>query len=264
MTDAGTLDVRRGGEGEPLVLIHGLGSSRRVWDRLRPRLEAKHEVIAFDLPGFGESPWPGERAGIPHLADAVEAELDGLGIERAHVAGHSMGGWTAAELAVRGRARSATLIDPVGLSTPQEKRWRLARLRATRKGAELLAPLGATPFRPAPLRALLTLGMRTRGWRQSPETLAEEARFYAHCPAFHDSLAWMHEHDAEGIEHIACQVQVVWGTWDLVVPFRQAKRWVAIVPGAELLALERTGHDPITDRPEETAEAILGCTARAA
>ena len=255
--------MHRSGEGEPLVLVHGLGSSRRIWDQLRPALEPQYEVIAFSLPGFGDSPWDGESAGIPFLADAVESELDALGIETAHIGGHSMGGWTAAELAVRGRARSATLIDPVGLSTPQEKRWRLARLRAARRGAELLAPLGTAPFRPLPLRALLLFAMRTRGWRVSPERAAEEARIYAGCPAFHPSLEWMHEHDAAGLERISCPVQVVWGTWDLVVPFRQAKRWIQIVPGAELLALDRHGHDPMSDNPGAVAEAILGCAERA-
>jgi pimeloyl-ACP methyl ester carboxylesterase len=263
MTAAGTLDVRRGGEGKPVVLIHGLGSSRRIWDQLRPQLEPHHDVIAFSLPGFGGSPWDGRSAGVTDFADAIEAEMDGLGLETAHVAGHSMGGWTAAELAVRGRARSATLIDPVGLSTPQERRWRLLRLRAARRGAELLAPLGTAPFRLLPLRAFLALTMRTRAWSLSPETLAEEARIYAGCPAFHPALQWMDAHAPEGLERIACPVLVIWGKWDFVLPFRQAKRWIEIIPGSELLALSRIGHDPISDDPDAVAGAILGSVARA-
>jgi pimeloyl-ACP methyl ester carboxylesterase len=263
MSDPGTLDMHRGGEGEPLVLIHGLGSSRRIWDEILPFLEARHEVFAFSLPGFGDSAWDGRSAGVPHLADSIEAEMDALGIETAHIAGHSMGGWTTAELAVRARARTATLIDPTGLQTPRESEWRARRIRITRKGAQLLAPLGTAPFRPAPLRALLTAGMRTRGWRLSAERVAEQTRAYAECPALEAMDAWMHVNQARGLETISCPVLVVWGTWDLLLPFRQAKRWIALIPDAELLALPRLGHDPISDNPDAVAEAILETAARA-
>jgi pimeloyl-ACP methyl ester carboxylesterase len=262
MSDSGTLDMHRGGEGEPLVLVHGLGGTNRYWDRVRPRLEPEHEIFAFSLPGFGESHWDGISAGIPALADSVEVEMDGLGLETAHIAGHSMGGWTAAELARRGRARTATLIDPAGMATDAEEAKAQLQHRINRTGAKLLAPFAGILYRPPPLRALLTFGMRTRGWRADLETLVAETRAFASCPAFEASRDWMRDHRAERMDEIACPTLVIWGTWDLLIPFRQAQRWVDAIPGAELLALPRLGHDPISDDPDAVAEAILSLTRR--
>src|SRR3984885_2329513 len=75
------LTRHRGGSGQPLVLGHGLGLSWRSWQPGLPPLEGRHDVVAIDLPGFGESPrLPDRAAATPaRLADAVEAELARLG-----------------------------------------------------------------------------------------------------------------------------------------------------------------------------------------
>jgi pimeloyl-ACP methyl ester carboxylesterase len=255
--------MHRGGEGEPLVLIHGLGSTRRIWDQLLDRLEPSLEVFAFSLPGFGDSPWDGRSAGVPYLADTIEAEMDALGFETAHVAGHSMGGWITAELAVRRRARTATLIDPGGLGTDKEKRRIRARYRFNRAAAKRLASVADPVFRLAPVRAALTFGMRARGWKVSGATVAAETRAFAACPAYEASAAWMVSHRAEGLERITCPTLVIWGTWDLLHPYRHSQRWIDAIDGAELLALPRLGHDPISDDPEAVAAAILETTASA-
>ena len=117
-----------------MVLIHGIGSSRTIWDRVRVPLEERFDVIAVDLPGFGDQPWFGspvpER--MESLATAVEEELDRLGIERAHLVGHSMGGWIALELARRGRAIDVLAIAPIGGATEREARASKRELARTR------------------------------------------------------------------------------------------------------------------------------------
>src|SRR5215207_7267465 len=101
---------------DPLLLIHGLGLSRRSWKPVLPILTREHEVLAIDLPGFGAaSPLPDRRPTVDALTDAVEAELDVTGVDRVDVAGNSLGGWIALELARRGRARSAVALSPSGL-----------------------------------------------------------------------------------------------------------------------------------------------------
>src|SRR5436305_15196537 len=94
----------RTGEGEPLLLLHGLGSSRLVWKPAVPLLARERDVIALDLPGHGESP---VIPGVEHMpvgyAPVVAATLDRLGVQGVDVAGNSMGGWTALELAKLGR-----------------------------------------------------------------------------------------------------------------------------------------------------------------
>jgi pimeloyl-ACP methyl ester carboxylesterase len=104
----------RGGNGPPLVLVHGLGLSWRSWQPVLGALEAGHDVVAIDLPGFGESP-PLSDGAAPtpsRLADAVESELNRLGFEAPALVGNSLGGWIALELARRRRAASAVVISP--------------------------------------------------------------------------------------------------------------------------------------------------------
>ena len=90
------IDYSRSGQGEPLVLLHPLGSSRAAWDAIVPALAERFDVIAVDLPGFGASaplgasvePSPAE------LAAAVAGMLDDLGIDRPHRPGTpSAAGW---------------------------------------------------------------------------------------------------------------------------------------------------------------------------
>src|SRR5689334_17801657 len=102
----GTLTRHRGGSGPPLVLIHGLGLTWRSWLPVLGALEAHHDVVALDLPGFGASPpLPADVSPTPRaLADRVVAELDRLGLDTPALAGNSLGGWVALQLAARGRA----------------------------------------------------------------------------------------------------------------------------------------------------------------
>jgi pimeloyl-ACP methyl ester carboxylesterase len=102
----------RTGAGEPLVLLHGIGSSRRAWDPVIPALAERFDVVAVDLPGFGDSePLPPEVEPRPgSLAAAVAGLLDDLGITAPHVAGNSLGGWVALELAGLHPVASLTLL----------------------------------------------------------------------------------------------------------------------------------------------------------
>ncbi|MEA2438677.1 MAG: hypothetical protein QOH76_101, partial [Thermoleophilaceae bacterium] len=112
-----TLGYDRLGSGPPLVLLHSLGTDRCVWHPVLERLAVERDVIALDLPGFGES--DALPAGTPPtpraLAGAVVSFLDGLGVARPHVAGNSLGGWIALELGLDGSAASVTAIAPAGL-----------------------------------------------------------------------------------------------------------------------------------------------------
>jgi pimeloyl-ACP methyl ester carboxylesterase len=112
-----TVAYERRGAGEPLVLTHPLGADRHVWDPVLDRLAAARDVIAVDMPGFGRSA-PlngGSESGAADLARAVTGLVSSLGIRRPHVAGISLGGWVALEMAAQGEARSVTAIAPAGL-----------------------------------------------------------------------------------------------------------------------------------------------------
>src|SRR5437016_8324199 len=131
------LNYHRVGAGEPLVLIHGIGSRWQVWEPVLDRLAAERDVIAIDLPGFGASPMPppGTPAGIESLTSLVSDFLDSLDIDRPHVAGNSLGGWISVELAKLDRVRSATGLSPAGFFNDREANFAVWSLWAMVRGA---------------------------------------------------------------------------------------------------------------------------------
>ena len=111
------LAYQRAGNGEPLLLLHGTGGSLRHWAPLWSILAAQRALVAVDLPGHGNSDPPpndGDHTPVGYAATLADF-LDRLGIGTAHVAGPSVGGWTALELAKLGRAPSVVAIAPGGL-----------------------------------------------------------------------------------------------------------------------------------------------------
>jgi pimeloyl-ACP methyl ester carboxylesterase len=145
----------RAGEGEPLVLLHGTNCSRHVWDPLLPALTAHRDVIAVDLPAHGASEPtslspPGFAADVAHLFDALELSAPA-------VVGHSVGGWTALELAKLGRAGAVLALAPAGL-------WREHSPVATDLGLRINWQLGQL-FGSAVSRSLKSRAVRVVGLR---------------------------------------------------------------------------------------------------
>ena len=104
----------RGGSGPPLVCLHGFTDTWRTWELVLTALERRHDVLAPTLLGHaGGPPIEGEFT-EPMIADAVERAMDAAGFETAHVAGNSLGGYVALQLAARGRAESVVALAPAG------------------------------------------------------------------------------------------------------------------------------------------------------
>jgi pimeloyl-ACP methyl ester carboxylesterase len=140
--------VRRG-TGPPLALIHGIGSQWQMWEPVLDRVAREREVVALDLPGFGDSEERRARPTVEALATAAAEFLDGLGFAGAHVAGNSLGGGVALQLARMGVVRSACGISPAGFVNGREGRYartvlmesrRLAKLTAARSRSGTCAP----------------------------------------------------------------------------------------------------------------------------
>jgi pimeloyl-ACP methyl ester carboxylesterase len=251
------LDQYRGGSGEPLVLIHGIGHTWRGWKPMLPRLERDFDVLAVDLPGFGGSaPLPDGMESHPEaLADAVEDELDRAGFETAHLAGNSLGGWVSLELARRGRARTVTAISPAGLGHAREKPWGAAVLRVMRWVARHAPP-------PEPLlrntigRTLLAGPHVGRPWRSDPDELMEATRFFIDSPGFDATLPATLARQPRGLTELDVPVLILWGTLDVILLPRQGRRFERLIPGAELRYMRGIGHVPMADAPAELADAI--------
>ena len=120
-----SINHHREGTGPPLVLLHGVGHHWQAWRPVMGLLNDDFEVIACDLPGFGgSSQLPASiEPNIAAYVDAFEWFFVELGLERPHVAGNSMGGAIALELARRRAVRSATAFSPAGFWTPIELRF---------------------------------------------------------------------------------------------------------------------------------------------
>ena len=257
--------VQRSGAGEPLVLLHGLGSSSVSWKPVLPALSARHDVLAIDLPGFGESPSvPSEVRPTPTvLADAVERALTAADVDAAHLCGNSLGGWVALELARRGLAQSVVAISPAGFWLDRERRFTNASLKLAHRQARLLRPVARPAMALPPLRFAMFGQVRRRPRRLPPEDAAHDLRMIAKVPDFpRTRQTTLDGRRVDGLEDIRCPVLVLWGTEDLLLPPRQAHRAARAIPGAELRMLQGLGHIPMSDEPQTVAETILAFTAR--
>jgi pimeloyl-ACP methyl ester carboxylesterase len=258
------LDHHRGGSGVPLLLIHGIGHTWRGWKPMIPLLERRFDVLAVDMPGFGHSdPLPPGIDSTPEaLADAVEDEMARAGFDRAHIAGNSLGGWVALELARRGRAETVTALSPAGLQHGREHDWGVAILRGIRWSARNAPP--AKLFLRNPVGRILAAGpTSTRAWKKDPDLLAEEAELFASNPGFDATLPHTFGAQPRGLTTLDVPVLVLWGTLDIILIPRQGRRFERLIPGAELRYIKGIGHVPMSDAPEELAEAITEFALRA-
>jgi pimeloyl-ACP methyl ester carboxylesterase len=256
------LDHHRGGAGEPLVLIHGIGHTWRGWKPMLPLLEQSFDVLAVDLPGFGRSPSlpEGTDCTAEALADAVARAMDDAGFDQAVLCGNSLGGWIALELARRGRATSVVAISPAGLQHGREKAWGRGVLLTMRWGARNL------PGRDALLNtrfgSILFAGpVVARPWRLDPDDFPEVLRLFAEAPGFHATLPHTFEGQPKGLNEIDVPVRILWGTRDVLLLPRQGRRFERLIPDCELRYLKGLGHTPMSDEPDLLAEEIAGFAA---
>jgi pimeloyl-ACP methyl ester carboxylesterase len=152
---AGTLYAELSGVGPPLILVHGLGGSTRWWARDVPALARSCRVHAIDLLGFGRS--RGQRFVLRDAAGLLVGMMDRLGLARASVVGHAMGGWIAANVGAHfpERVERLVLVDSAALPLERlslRQAWRMVR-GLPRLPLTLLPVLGAD----APRAGLVTL-----------------------------------------------------------------------------------------------------------
>jgi len=261
----------RGGEGPPLVLLHGMAGAARIWHPVVARLETHHDVIAMTMDGHsGGNPWAsGRDVGVARMVDALETRLDAFGLERVHLAGNSLGGWMALELARRGRALSVTAIAPAGAWDPAVGIDHLARRAAVARRA-----MGALRMHQWPLLQLATFRrvafsfVMEHGDRMPPGAAAGFLHAAADCAVYDDLVTAIGREGpvAAPVEvPDDCLVRIAWGARDRVIPFEPfGRRMLAAVPAAELFQLGAVGHVPMYDDPDLVAQTILGVTTRVA
>lgn len=252
------LNHHRSGSGEPVVLIHGVGSQWQIWKPVIAAMGGARDVIAIDLPGFGDSPTlpigviPDARA----LASAVAAFLDSLGVDRPVVGGNSLGGWVALELAARGRARAVVGVSPAGFATRLESAAARAQLRASWHGARLRRVTEPLLRRPRG-RALAYAGLMGRPEQLPAAEAIAATRNLAASPGFDGTVNTITRDRFTRGEEVGAPVTLLWGTRDMILFPWQAKRALRELPRARLVPLPGAGHVPTWDDPETIARELL-------
>ncbi len=228
-----------------------------MWEPVLDRLAQRRDVVALDLPGFGDSPPLPGRPTVEALAESVAQTLDELGIEDAHVAGNSLGGAVALELGRRGRAASVCVLSPAGFGNMREGQWARVLLESSHRGAGLMSPAAdVLTARPAG-RTLAFWHLVARPWRVPPEEAAGAMRNLGRSPGFEATLEAIADHRFGGASP-PCPVTVAWGERDRLLLFsRQSARARRLLPGATHVTLWGCGHVPTWDDPEQVARVLV-------
>jgi pimeloyl-ACP methyl ester carboxylesterase len=251
------LAVTRSGTGAPLVLLHALGSSRRSWDSVLPALTARFDVIAVDLPGFGDSaPLPGQDEVPPAvLAQSVADLLDALGVHTPHLAGNSLGGWVALELASRRPVASLTLLSPPGLWRQNTPLYDRISLRASRWLARHAGPLLSRLVASRLGRALVLGQTHGHPMRLSTEYARAAVTELGRCPGFEAALAGTAKRHFVATAPITAPVTVAFGSRDLLL-LRGSRRLGQLPPQTRSETIPGCGHLPMADDPAAVAALI--------
>jgi pimeloyl-ACP methyl ester carboxylesterase len=234
--------LMRGGAGDPLVYLHG--ASGAAWLPFLQTLSTKYDVIAPEHPGFGESDAPDWLDDIHDLAYFYLDLFDTLKLDRINLVGNSLGGYIAAEIAVRSTQRlaSLTLCDAAGLFIEDAAQFDPflvsdeQRLRAFFYDAKLADAMLARVLDP-----------------KLEETALKNQAMVAKLswqPRSHDpSLAkWLHRIDVPTL--------LVWGDHDRLFPLQHAQAFAKAIPGAQLVVIAKCGHVPQIEKPDDFVAAL--------
>lgn len=246
------------GSGEPLVLVHGLATTRVIWRRVVPILSAERRVITLDVPGFGGSPPAGAGFDLEEVAARIAAELERAGVPHPFdLVGHSMGGAVALTLAGADpdAVRRLVLVAPAGLRPIPAPgglafgiaaAWGIALRRQASPLADLdwgrrllMTPGTAAPsaLPPAEVRAMLAA---SRGATRIAAALATVASADLR----------------ELVRSLPVPVGTVWGERDRIIPPGGVTTLLALRPEAPVRMVERAGHIPMMERPAAFATAL--------
>jgi len=253
------------GSGPPLVLLHGGGECALAWRWVLPELARRFRVIAPDFPGTGGSDRPptGYTAAMP--GEFAGALLDALGIERAAVAGHSLGGLAAMQLALRDPARVSALALVASAGLGREIHPALKDLCSPGLGdwatAWAITPLGQ--FQRVGWRALGCFSHLRRaplGWFVDQLWLGIYPQIVWDQLLLSRVLIGPEGQKAvflDRLPDISVPTLIVWGESDQILPVAHGRRAAGRIPHSRLVTIPDCGHMPHIERPEAFLDAFL-------
>ena len=251
--------IEQAGKGEPVILLHGFGASTYSWRNVMPALAAGFRVIAIDLNGFGytQRPRAFESYTREGQADLVLRVMDALGIESAHLMGHSYGGGLSLFIASRHprRVRSLVLVDSSAPTYANDRRSRAASVKPL-----LGLYLRSFVLRPNTVRRALEHSFHDDSL-VTPELVHEyfeRLRVEGVVDAYHGLTAPTRTaSEPVELEKIGMPTLVVWGSEDRLISAESGRRAAERMPNAEFALMEGVGHVPMEERPEELLRIVL-------
>jgi pimeloyl-ACP methyl ester carboxylesterase len=245
---------------EPLLLIHGLGGTRTVWEPVIPLLEPEREPIAIDMPGFGQAEPlpPAVEPTAANLARALHERCAERGIARPHVAGNSLGGWVALEMGRHGWAASVTALSPAGLWSRPLGEPSGGGARMLLRGSpwvKLLRPLIAPAVLLPTTRRLAFQAIAAHPERIPPAAARQLVLDWLDGEGYDAANRAMRSHvfDPDGYPGDV-PVTIAWCERDRLVGPPRPERCPA---AARSLVLPGVGHTPTWDDPELVARTLL-------
>ena len=243
------------GQGEPLVLIMGLGANANGWDMQTPTFSREFQVVAFDNRGSGRSDKPDSRYTTRLFADDTAGLMDALDIASAHVYGMSMGGLIAQELALNYPQRVRTLILGAtgcgGREAVDASPETLALMvtvsnlgpqEAAEKGLILLY---SDEFIAQKREKLIARALAQADLRAPPEAYARQLQ------------AVMRHRTYDRLPQISCPTLIIAGAEDKIMPVENSRILAERIPGAELVILPKIGHGYVVERAKESNAIVL-------
>jgi len=249
-----------------LVLLHGILMSGNAWQDVVPLLSNHHQTYTPTAVGHrGGPPLTRRPATASDLVDAAERYLDEHGLERPHLAGHSLGGWMAIELARRGRAATVCALAPAGFwsagdSAQSQANKEVRKFVTMGRLARPVRPVAALAMKSATVRRL---GLRNGACHADRITAAQSVEVLddiAGCTVNVDDLLGSDEQIAP-LNPLPCPVTIAWSENDAIVSVAACDKIAHDrVPQASFTILPGVGHVPMVDDPNLVASTILGVT----
>jgi pimeloyl-ACP methyl ester carboxylesterase len=242
--DGCKLSVNRAGEGETILFLHGAGGAAR-WAPFMADLADRYDLIVPEHPGFGQSDTPSWLDNVGDLAYFYLDFLERRKLGRVHLVGASLGGWIAAELAVRNQAqiKTLTLVAPAGIHLEGVPKgdiflWTPEQVARNLVASQILADeMLAMPVSEAEQRTAL----------QNSCTMAK--------------LSWQprlyNPHLKKWLHRITAPTQILWGDQDKIIPTPYGAAFQSLIPGSSLQIFADCGHLPQIEKMDAFVAAIV-------
>ena len=244
------------GEGEPLVLITGLSSDHKTWLPFLPAFTNNYRVLIMDNRGIGQTEYPDVQFSVDDMADDTAGLMDELGIENAHVIGHSLGGRIAQKLVLKYPEKVKSLIlCATSASQPKRSKLMLNTLaNEVNNGMSIGALLKIMMAISFTENSFQSIDMISEGIESRAKNLGRD-----YAKNFARQVQASADYDTrDEISQIKVPTLVLAADNDFIFPLKFVKELADGIPGANLTIIKGTGHSLLLEKPEEFIKLTLG------